>query len=299
MFTGMVAFPLTPFRHDKPDEGAYNKLVQRLSAAQVDGICAMGSTGSYAYLTRVERARFISLTVSHVGRIPVMASIGALNQRDVLDAAYDAQKAGAQALLLAPVAYQRLTPDEVFALFEKVTQNISVPLCVYDNPATTQFTFDDALLTKLAALPHVQSIKLPGGLPDADGFFDRIHRLRAILPAHMTLGVSGDAFATAGLSAGCDVWYSVLGGLYPNIAMALTRAVRERNLAGASDINARLEPLWALFRQHGSLRVIATAAELEELGEQFLPLPLKSLDGDDREVLRAVLAEARSQLSLS
>ncbi|GIE78793.1 hypothetical protein Aph02nite_47430 [Actinoplanes philippinensis] len=143
MFTGLSAFPLTPLDDDRLDEHAYATLVTRLADAGVDSIGALGSTGSYAYLTRDERARAVQLAVRHAAGTPVIAGIGALRTRHVLQHADDAQRAGAAAVLLAPVSYQPLTDDEVYHLYEQVTAALSVPLVVYDNPRTTGFTFTD------------------------------------------------------------------------------------------------------------------------------------------------------------
>lgn len=57
MFSGLSAFPLTPLNETAIDEAAFVRLVERLAVSGVDSICALGSTGSYAYLSRTERAR--------------------------------------------------------------------------------------------------------------------------------------------------------------------------------------------------------------------------------------------------
>jgi len=116
MFSGLSAFPLTPISGDGIDEAAFASLVRRLTTAGVDSICALGSIGSYAYLTIAERARVARLAVEHAGGTPVIVGIGAVRTRDVLALADDAQKAGASGVLLAPVSYQKLTGDEVFGL---------------------------------------------------------------------------------------------------------------------------------------------------------------------------------------
>ena len=55
MFTGLSAFPLTPLDdRGALDEPAFVRLVTRLGAAGVQSIGALGSTGSYAYLSRAE-----------------------------------------------------------------------------------------------------------------------------------------------------------------------------------------------------------------------------------------------------
>lgn len=294
MFSGLSAFPLTPMDEGAVDEAAFLRLVERLVKADVDSISALGSTGSYAYLRRPERARIAQLTVQHAGDIPVIIGIGALRTRDVLELAEDAQKAGANGLLLAPVSYQKLLDDEVFDLYETVTRSLSVPLCVYDNPATTHFEFSDDLLGRIAQLPQVGSIKIPGVPADMGAARARVERLRALIPQHVTIGVSGDWTSAIGLNAGCEAWYSVIGGLFPTTALAIVNAARTNDAPGATQLSEQLEPLWALFRQHGSLRVIATAAELLKLTTSpSLPLPIKTLKGTVRQQLKAMLNELR------
>ncbi|KUL27061.1 dihydrodipicolinate synthase [Actinoplanes awajinensis subsp. mycoplanecinus] len=289
MFTGLSAFPLTPLAADgSVDEKAFITLVQRLVAAGVDSISPLGSTGSYAYLSREERARVARLAVEHAAGVPVMVGIGATRTREVLAVAEDAQAAGVSAVLLAPVSYQPLTEDDVLGLYEDVTRELSVPLAVYDNPGTTRFTFTDELYQAVAALPQVASIKIPGssGLTSA-----RVEELRKMLPGHLSLGVSGDGFGAAGLSAGCDAWYSSIGGTLPGPVVAITRAVQSGDLAGAAAESARLQPLWDLFGKHrGALRVIGTIAEhLGLVSAPSLPRPIRGLSGADRAEVIAIV----------
>ncbi|MEU9339825.1 dihydrodipicolinate synthase family protein [Streptomyces sp. NPDC048278] len=291
MFTGLSAFPLTPIAADgNVDEEAFAHLVRRLAAAGVDSVGALGSTGSYAYLTLRERARAARIAVEHADGVPVVVGIGALRTRDVLAAAEDAQKAGVAGVLLAPVSYQPLTDEEVFGLYEDVTADLSVPLVVYDNPRTTRFAFTDELYARVARLPRVASVKIPGVPADPAPARARVERLREILPPHVTVGVSGDAFAAAGLTAGCDAWYSVTAGTLPGPALAITRAAQEGRADRAREESERLQPLWDLFARHGSLRVIAAvAAELGLTPRDSLPRPLHGLDAPDREQVADVL----------
>ncbi|MGI5351666.1 dihydrodipicolinate synthase family protein [Streptomyces sp. CA-250714] len=283
MFTGLSAFPLTPITDNGIDEQAYAGLVRRLAAAGVDSIGALGSTGSYAYLTREERARAARIAVENADETPVVVGIGALRTRHVLQAAEDAQRAGAAGVLLAPVSYQPLTEDEVFGLFEDVTANLSVPLVVYDNPATTRFTFTDELYARVAELPQVASVKIPGVPADPAAARARVQQLRQLLPSTVTIGVSGDAFAATGLNAGCDAWYSVIAGTLPGPALTITRAVQSGDADRALAESRRLQPLWELFARHGSLRVVAeAAAQLGLTPPDSLPLPLRGLRTQDR-----------------
>lgn len=291
MFTGLSAFPLTPMNEQRIEEREYIRLVEHLAEAGVDSIGALGSTGSYAYLSGEERTRIAKLSVEVAGSVPVMVGIGALRTRDVLANADNAQQAGASGVLLAPISYQKLTEDEVFDLYAAVCRSLSVPLCVYDNPGTTHFEFSDELHGRIAQLPQVRSIKIPPMANNLALARERIARLRALIPSTVSIGISGDPAAATGLNAGCDAWYSVIGGLYPKAALALTRAAQAGEAQQVNALSDVLAPLWALYSEYGgSLRVAATIAEITGKASQpCLPQPLKTLQGEDRKKVESVL----------
>ena len=289
MFTGLSAFPLTPLVKGEIDENAFVALIEALAAAEVNSIGALGSTGSYAYLTREQRFAATRLAVSAAAGVPVMTSIGSVNAEEIVRLAEDAQKAGVSGLLLAPLCYQKLTAEEVFRLYERLCGEISVPLCIYDNPATSGFEFNDELLEALSFLPNMGSIKL-GDLPaDPADALARVAKLKSQVAAGVTIGISGDAQSAAGLLAGCDVWYSVLAGLFPDYCLRLTQAALRGDVEETRRLNGALEPLWRFFRRYGSLRVIATVAELRgRAAAPCLPFPLQTLAGAERDALQEV-----------
>lgn len=291
LFTGLSAFPLTPLNGESIDEDAYIGLVERLVLAGVDSITALGSTGSYAYLNGEERARVAQLTVESALDIPVLVGIGALRTRDVLANVRSAEAAGAQGLLLAPVSYQPLTADDVFELFRTVADATDLPIVVYDNPGTTHFTFTTELYARLAELDGVASIKIPGFPLSPAGWDDRTGEIRAAIGNQVTIGISGDAFGAEGLIAGCDAWYTAVGGTLPEPMLEITRAAELGNAEQARELSADLQPLWDLFADHGgSLRVTAAIAEhLGLVGPGSLPLPIRGLDDSAKRTVAEVV----------
>lgn len=283
MFTGLSAFPITPITASGVDEKGFSHILSRLTEARVDSMGILGSTGSYAYLTREQRRRIATLAKQHAGEIPVMVCVGAVSTDAILHLSDDAQAAGADALLLPAVSYQSLRDEEVFALFETVTRHVSVPVCIYDNPGTTHFTFTDELHGLLSSLEGIHSVKIPGVLDNPAAAAERVDALRQHLRPGVTIGISGDAYAGLGLNAGCEVWYSVCGGLFPVTAKQITEAAAANDRERVTTLTIRLEPLWALFRKHrGSLRVIAAAAGVLGLTDtDCLPRPLQPLSVGD------------------
>ncbi|WP_313110998.1 dihydrodipicolinate synthase family protein [Pseudescherichia sp.] len=291
MFTGLSAFPLTPVTPAGFDERGYIHILERITSAGADSIGVLGSTGSYAYLTRSQRSRIAGIAKSHAGKIPVMVCVGSVSTDEVLRLADDAQKAGADALLLPPVSYQTLRDDEVFGLFETLTQHASVPVCIYDNPGTTRFKFSDELHGRIAGLSGIRSVKIPGVPPSPEDALARVQRLKSRLPEGVTVGISGDASAATGLNAGCEVWYSVCGGLFPHVAKEITDAAARGERERVVQLSDRLQPLWDLFRRHGgSIRVMAAAAGVLGLTDpDCLPRPLRPLSADDIADVAAVI----------
>jgi 4-hydroxy-tetrahydrodipicolinate synthase len=293
MFTGLSAFPITPFRNENIDFKAFEALIANLTEANVDSICAMGSTGLYPYLNRKELSQVAKTTVEMADNIPVMAGIGSLRTFDVLKNAEAVQRAGVSAVLLAPMSYHRLNDSEVYSLFDKVTAELSVPLCVYENPGATNFTFSNELYAEVTKLPNVAAIKIPGMPFETEEGEKKLAQLRELLPQHVAIGVSADKFAAAGMAAGCDLWLSVLGGLFPKTVQTMILAAKTQTRSEAMASSAQFEQMWQLFiRNRGGVRVMATAADILGHTEgSCLPEPLQPLVGEDRAQLEVLLKQ--------
>jgi len=297
LFSGLSAFPLTPTDaagHLQAD--VLGRFLERIQAAGADSIGLLGSTGGYAYLTRETRQRAVRVAVECVGgKIPIIVGVGALRTDEAETLARDAKAAGADGLLLAPMSYTPLTDEEVFQHFSAVAEAGGLPLCIYNNPSTTKFTFSDDLIARLAKLPNVAAVKMP--LPANGNFAGEMERLRATTRDGFAIGYSGDWGAADALLAGCDAWYSVVAGLLPTPALALTRAAQAGNRPEVLRINEAFRPLWDLFKASGSFRVMYAMADVLGLARiepprPVLPLPretygrveeaLQSLESSDR-----------------
>jgi hypothetical protein len=169
LFRGLCAFPVTPGDDDGiVDAPAMRALVRRLVASGVDSIGVLGSTGSAPYFSRAERRRTIECGVDEAaGRLPVMAGIGALRTSEAVCLGQDAAAIGADAVLLAPVSYTPLTEEEVFRHVAAVADAVDLPLCLYHNPGTTNFTFTPALIGRLSRVARIVAVKTPAPDPAA------------------------------------------------------------------------------------------------------------------------------------
>ena len=91
----------------------------------------------------------------------------------------------------------------------------------------------------------------------------------------------------------------MIGGTLPELAVAITRAAQQGRPEEAQGLSARLQPLWELFAEHGSLRVVAAIAEQLGVAERScLPLPLRGLDAAARARVADVMEGSVAPLCL-
>lgn len=282
--TGLSAFALTPCREDSIDFEALSALIARLTAAGSDSVAVLGSTGCGMLVDRAERRAVVETAVAAAGSTPVIAGVSALRTRDARSSLLDAEAAGASAALLSPVGYHRLTPHEVTGLFAEVCRGSDLPVIVYDNPTTTGFAFTPEHYAQIAEIDTVVAVKIPGVPADPADARSHVGRIRELLPDRVRIGVSQDRAAARGLAAGCDAWFSVLGGVLPEPALALTRAALGGDSGALADAEAAPEPLLGIVDAcAGSVRVMAAVAAAQGWADvECLPAPLRALDPETR-----------------
>jgi len=289
LFRGFSAFPISPSDvSGVVDETALSGILEKLAITGVDSVGLLGSTGTYVYLTRAERRRAVEIAVKVLkGSIPLMVGVGALRTDDTIALTRDAENAGADAILLAPVSYIPLTQEEVYQHFLSVSAATTLPVCVYNNPAATHFIFSDDLLARLAHVPNICAVKMPS--PEKADVPAELDRLRPRVPEDFRIGYSWDRRSADAVAAGGDAWYSGMGGVLPEQTLKLCRAAQARDIAEVERINSVFEPLWDLCTSLGTVRVIYAIANLKGLYPGQPPLPISSLSTGERDrVMQAV-----------
>lgn len=288
IFTGLSAFPITPATPDgRVIEADLRAILRRIAAGGADSVGLLGSTGTYMFLDRDERRRAVAVAVETLAETPVIVGVGALRTDQARALAKDASAEGAAGLLLAPVSYTPLTGEEVFRHFAAVAEATDTPIVIYNNPSTTNFTFQPDLVARLAdAIPSIAAIKLP--LPKGDIAAD-LKRYRDAAP-RLAIGYSGDWGCKDGLLAGADAWFSVSAGLFPERAADLAAAARRGDRAEADRLDAAFAPLWAVFKAVGGMRAMYAAANHLGLTQAQPPLPILPLEGELRTKLVAAIA---------
>ncbi|HEX2140508.1 MAG TPA: dihydrodipicolinate synthase family protein, partial [Woeseiaceae bacterium] len=158
---GYIPAITTPF--DKDGElniRMLEDLLEWLFAEGMHGIVVAGTTGEWFSLQRDEKVTLFN-TVGRklAGRLTIIAGCNAYTAKEAIEVAGAASRAGFDGILLTPPPYVRPTSREVEAFYKTVSDNIDLPICVYNWPPGTGIDMDLELLLKLSSLEKVVAIK--------------------------------------------------------------------------------------------------------------------------------------------
>lgn len=285
-FKGIIAYPITPFdKNEKVDIPLFKHLVERLITSGSHGIAPLGSTGVMPYLSDEEKEEVTEATLQQVkGRIPTLVGVSNLTTEKTIRHAQFAEKAGADAVMIIPMSYWKLTDDEIVAHYDAVARKISIPIMAYNNPATSGVDMSPALLKRLLEIPNVTMIK------ESTGDIQRMHYLRRELGEEVAFYNGSNPLALAAFSAGARGWCTAAPNLIPEFNISLYNAVEEGDLEKAKIIFYQQFDLLKFIVNKGLPRAVKSGLNI--LGEDGgnLRSPLKPLHEKETEELKNIIA---------
>jgi 4-hydroxy-tetrahydrodipicolinate synthase len=284
-FSGTYTALVTPFRDDRVDETALQRLVQAQIRAGVDGVVPVGTTGESPTLDFEEHIRVIQLTVQiAAGKLKVVAGTGANATKEAIYLTEQALKAGADASLQVAPYYNRPTQEGLFQHFAAIAASTTLPLILYSIPSRCGVEIGIDTLQRLTRrFPNVV------GLKEAGGNVDRISQLRAALGPRFTLLSGDDALTLPFLAAGAHGVVSVASNVIPRQVARLVASFRAGQPEAALRLHDRFYPLFKdLFIETNPAPVKAALALLG-LTTEDVRLPLVALTPANKDRLRATL----------
>ncbi|WP_405163390.1 dihydrodipicolinate synthase family protein [Nocardia sp. NBC_01499] len=282
---GIVAYPVTPFDADsgKVAEGVLRGIVDRMVDARVDAVAPLGSTGESAYLDDQEWAAVATICVEQVdGRVPTVVGVSELSTAGTIARARLAERLGATALLMLPVAYWPLTEDEVRRHFTAVAESVGLPIMAYNNPGTSGIDMTPKFLMELVgAVDNITMVKESSG---------DIARIAELGEAGVPVFNGSNRLALQAFAAGATGWCTAAPGLVPEQVVEVWRLLTAGETASATKLFERLEPLLLALGRGGLPRTVK--AGLNSLGiEAGDPRPpLLPVDDDTRRTIAELIA---------
>ena len=229
-FRGSHTVLATPFTADGSaiDTHALRRLVDWQIESGSHGLIPLGSTGEFLSVSDDERRQVVETVVETAnGRVPVLIGTADEWTDKAVRYSVEAQAMGADGLMIISPYYSSPTEDELFQHFRRISDAVSIPIMVYNNPNTANVDLRPEFVARLGALENVRYIKESSG---------DISRVREIHRVSDTVSVFAGYHPFESLAAGAKGYVSVIGNFLP----AESAAVCDLMDAGRHDEALRL-----------------------------------------------------------
>lgn len=274
----------TPFTADgRLDLDGAVRLASHLADHGSEGIVLSGTTGESPTLSRDEKRELLAAVIPAVrGRAAVIAGTGTYSTAETIELSNDAEKAGADALLVVTPYYSRPPQSGLAAHFRAVAGSTGLPVILYDIPARTGRKIEHETFLDLAGVPSIVGVK------DAAGDVVGTTRLVADLPG-WTIWSGDDALTLPMLAVGATGVISVASHLAGNRIAEMIAAHDKGQVEQAGQIHRDLLPLLdALFCTSSPIPLKA-ALHMCGLPGGPLRLPLVEATDGEKTKIRAAL----------
>lgn len=160
-FCGTFTMMITPI----DQSGGVNlKALEALTEWQINegihGLIPLGSTGEFLSMSPDERTAIAETVIKTArGRVPVLIGTGAEDTRYVVGLSREAERLGADGVLIIPPFYATPTVPELIHHYKTVADAISIPIMVYNNPATSNIDLKPEIVAKLSEIEGCRYIK--------------------------------------------------------------------------------------------------------------------------------------------
>jgi 4-hydroxy-tetrahydrodipicolinate synthase len=253
----------------------------------VHGLVVLGTVGENNSLSADEKRSVLKAAVETSARkVPVIAGVSELTTGNAVAYARDAERLGADGLLVLPAMVYVPTAAELEHHFRTVAQATSLPIMLYNNPPAYRVNIDLSTLQRLAEQPNIVAVK--ESVPDSRRFTDMFNSFgdRFVLFAGL------DDVVFEGICLGARGWVSGLTNAFPKESLALYEALKAGDLEKARKIYRWFMPLLHLDAEHDLVQSIKLAEQIVGRGSERVRPPRLVLSGDRRAAVTAMVNKA-------
>jgi len=284
---GIIPPLITPFdQQGNLDEKLIRDEIAVLLKANINAISPGGSTGEGASLDDEELVRIITIIRGIDQNIPIIAGVIRNSTRAAIRTALCAKEAGANALMVTPVSYNVLVPDDEgnYAFYQEIASQVGLPIVIYN--VVPQNTISAFLFQRLLDIPEVVGIKQSvGGI---SSFYEM----------KMECGDKGKIFSATDemlystFELGADGAISAILTVFPELCVNLWKMVQEGRLEEALAIQDRLYFTWKTIA--GNQFPIRIKYALELLGRTpgYTRSPICHLSKEEKDKIQSAMALA-------
>ena len=285
---GVFPAATTQFHSDQSlDLEATARHLELMLAAGVHGLIVLGTVGENCSLEHQEKLRVLRMAVEQVaGRVPVLSGVAECSTALACRFAADAERAGADGLMVLPAMVYKSDPRETLAHFRAVAQAGGLPIMCYNNPVSYGVDITPAMFAELADEPKFAAIK------ESSENVRRITDLKNACGERYLLFCGVDDLVLESLVLGADGWVSGLVNAFPDENRLLWDLATASRYAEALKVYRWYTPLLHLDTHPKLVQYIKLAMAELKLGAETVRAPRLPLIGREREEILTIIRRA-------
>ena len=226
--SGTITALITPFSGDgSVDYGALRSLVESQTAAGIEGICSVGTSGESPTLSHDEHHKVIEKTIEFAaGKCKIIAGTGANSTSEAVSLTKAAIAAGgADACLQVTPYYNKPNPEGLYRHFMTVA-DLGLPVVLYNVPGRSGREIPLDVVARLSSHPMIVAIK------EAAGSVERVSAIKTRCPG-LTVLSGDDSLALPMISVGAAGVISVASDVMPKEISDFVRTALAGDMAAA------------------------------------------------------------------
>ncbi|MCI5995557.1 MAG: 4-hydroxy-tetrahydrodipicolinate synthase [Blautia sp.] len=292
IFTGAGVAIVTPMKENgEVNYEVLGELIEEQIAGGTDALIICGTTGEASTLSHEEHLDVIKYAIDRVAkRIPVIAGTGSNCTETAVYLSQEAEKYGADALLLVTPYYNKATQKGLIRHFTTVAESVKLPIILYNVPGRTGCNILPETAVEMAR--NVENIV---AIKEASGNISQVAKLMQLAEGCIDLYSGNDDQIVPILSLGGKGVISVLSNVAPKETHDIVQLFMDGKTEESCALQLKALPLIdALFSE---VNPIPVKAALKMMGKNVGPLrgPLTEME----EANAAKMAEAMKDFGLT
>src|SRR5437763_4099074 len=286
---GIIPPVITPMKANEDlDLPRLRSFIDHQIANGVHGIFVLGTNSEFYALDEREKQEVFATAVAHVNRrVPVYAGTGAETTREVIRLTRMAEREGVDGVSVITPYFVAPTQKEIFDHYRRIAEATSLPVLLYNNPATCGgVKIDVETVAKLAEVPNILGIK------DSSGDLQNTNEMIRAVPERFSVLMGRDTLIFPALMFGARGAVPATGNIAPALLVKIYESFRKGDIEGSKAAQLQLNPLrmaLTLCTQPGAVKA---ALNLMGMGVGPCRSPVSGLAPDKEPLMRKALTQA-------
>lgn len=288
VFKGAGVAIVTPmYENGEVNYEKFAELIEFQIKGGSDSIIVCGTTGEASTLSHEEHLDVVKYCIDKVaGRVPVIAGTGSNCTETAIYLSQEAEKYGADGVLIVSPYYNKATQNGLYAHFKAVAESISIPVILYNVPGRTGCNIMPETVVRLCQdIPNIVGVK------EASGNISQVARLAALAKGTVDIYSGNDDQIVPILSLGGKGVISVLSNVAPKETHEICQKYFDGDVQGSLELQLKAMDLCdKLFIEVNPIPV-KKALNLMGMEAGSLRMPLTEMEPANAEKLEKAMRE--------